>query len=138
MKLARRLPAIKTDLGWQRLTQPQRVTYLRWFVPVIVLALAAIHQSALRLLLDHLPPEWHGLVQWLLYGVTGIVVAWIGLAWIAGAAARQERAEAEAQRATAGLERTRRQLQTIQQVGRRVANANDVQELLDLAGRLPV
>ncbi|MFQ5342470.1 MAG: GAF domain-containing protein, partial [Anaerolineae bacterium] len=138
MKLARKLPAIKTGLSWQRLTQRQRLNYLRWSAPVIVLALAAIHQSALRRLLNHFPPAWHGLAQWLLYGVTGIVVAWIGLAWIAGAAARQERAEAEAQHATADLERTRRQLQTIQQVGRRVANANDVQQILDIAGRMPI
>ncbi|MFQ5594523.1 MAG: GAF domain-containing protein [Anaerolineae bacterium] len=123
---------------WQRLTKHQRLSYLRWFAPVIVLALAAIHQSALRLLLDHLSPAWHGLAQWLLYGVTGIVVAWIGLTWITSAAVRQERAEAETHRAYADLERTRHHLQTIQQVGRRVANANDMQELLDIAGQMPV
>ncbi len=138
MKLTRILPAIKTGLEWQRLPLHQRVSYLRWLAPVIVLALAAIHQSVLRLLLDHLPSAWHSLIQLLVYGITGIVVAWMGLTWVARAASRQEQAEADMHRAYADLERTRRQLQTIQQVGRRVANATDVQELLDIAGRMPV
>jgi len=138
LKLARRLPAIKTGLDWRRLAQHQRVNYLRWLAPVIALALAAIHQEALHLLLDHLPPAWHSPAQWLVYGVTGTVAAWVGLAWVARAAARQEQAEAEAQRAYADLKRTQHQLQIIQQVSRRGANANDVQQLLDIAGRMPI
>ncbi len=116
----------------------RRIVRLRVATPLIVLVLAAFHQAVLYALLDHLPPAWHGLVQLAVYGVTGIVVAWIGLTWLARAVARQEQAEADLRHAYADLERTHRQLQIIHEVGRRVTNAVDVQELLDIAARMPV
>ena len=116
----------------------QRILRLRWVLPLIVLTLAAFHQAVLYALLDLIPPTWHGPVQLAVYGVTGIVVAWGGLTWLARAVARQEQAEADLRRAYADLERTHRQLQTIHEVGRRVTNAADVQELLDIAARMPV
>lgn len=116
----------------------RRLLRLRGALPLIVLALAAFHQAVLFALLDRLPPRWHSAVQLAVYGATGIVVAWIGLTWLARAVARQEQAEAELRRAYADLERTHRQLQTIHEIGRRVTNAADVQELLEIAARMPV
>lgn len=139
LKLTDFLPARKIDwLDGRSISLHQRISYLRWVTPVIVLVLAAVHQGVLLVLLDRLPSAQHSLVQLAVYSVTGIVVAWIGLTWLARAVARQEQAEAELRHAYAELERTHRQLQTIYQVGRRVANAGDVQELLDIAGRVPV
>ena len=125
-------------LGWWRIPLHRRLRALRWLVPAIVLALAAIHQGILYVLLDRLPPTRHSLAQLAVYGITGMVVAWIGLTLIARAVARQEQAEADLRRAYAELEHTHQQLQTIHQVGRRVANATDVQQLLDIAARIPV
>ncbi|MFQ5857091.1 MAG: GAF domain-containing protein, partial [Anaerolineae bacterium] len=132
------LPVEGLELHWRSIPLHRRISYLRWLMPVIVLALAAIHQGVLRILLARLPAAWHSHVQLAVYGATGIVVAWIGLTWIARAVARQEQAEADLRSAYADLERTHRQLQTIHQIGRRVTNAADVQELLDIAGRVPV
>jgi len=116
----------------------QRILRLRAAVPLIVLVLAAFHQAVLYALLDRLPGRWHSAVQLAVYGITGIVVAWIGMTWLARAVARQEQAEAELRQAYADLERTHRQLQTIHEIGRRVTNAADVQELLEIAARMPV
>lgn len=73
-----------------------------------------------------------------MYGATGILVAWIGLTWIIQAVAQREKAEADLRWAYADLERTHHQLQTVHELGRRVTNAADVQELMDIAARTPV
>lgn len=116
----------------------QRIRLLRWGAPILVLVLAAMHQSVLHLLLDHFSPAWHDIVQLAVYGATGIVAAWIGLTWIAHAVARRDQTEADLRRAYSDLERTHRQLRTIHQVGHRITNAADVHELLDIAARVPV
>ncbi len=138
MKLTDRLRPTRLAQKWRSIPLSQRVIYLRWATPVIVVALAAIHQGILYAELQHLPSAWHKLAQLAVYSVTGVVVAWIGLTWLVQAVRRQEQAEADLRNAYTEVERTRRQLQTIQQVGRRVANARDVQELLDIAARMPV
>ncbi|RMF91468.1 MAG: GAF domain-containing sensor histidine kinase [Nitrospinota bacterium] len=111
----------------------RRIILLRRGLPLIVLSLAAFHQLILYALLDRLPPAWHGLVQLSVYGLTGIVVAWIGFTWLLRAVVRQEQAEADLRRAYADLEHTHQQLRTIHAVGRRIANASDEQELLEIA-----
>lgn len=58
---------------------------LRWGLPLIVVALAALHQTALHAFVRGLPALWHGWTELLLYGLTGSVAAWIGLSWIAAA-----------------------------------------------------
>lgn len=116
----------------------RHLTRLRWALPLIVLALAAFHQSLLYALWEQVPPAWYGPTQLAVYGVTGILVAWIGLTWIIRAVAAREKSETDLRQAYADLERTNSQLQTIHEIGRRVTDAADIQELLDLAARTPV
>lgn len=116
----------------------QHLVRLRWALPLIVLALAALHQVLLGLLLDRFPQRWQGAGQLAVYGITGIIVAWIGLTWLIRAVGRQERAEADLRRAYADLERTHHELQTIHELGRQIVNAADVPELLDIAAQMPV
>ncbi|MEA3337074.1 MAG: GAF domain-containing sensor histidine kinase [Chloroflexota bacterium] len=116
----------------------RRLAELRWPIFFIVVGAAAIHQALLLGLLRFLPPSQHNLVQLALYSLTGMVVAWFGLRQLTRAAARQEQAESDLRGAYAGLQRVHSQLQIIHEVSRRVTNASDVQELLEIAARIPV
>ncbi len=111
---------------------------VRWALPLIVLVLAAGHQGVLSLLLRAAPPGWHPLIQFAVYGFTGIVVAWIGLGWIQRAVERQRRAEGELREAYGRLERTNAELQALHELGRQIADAEDVQQLLAIAARMPI
>lgn len=116
----------------------QHLARLRWALPVIVIALATFHEALVEALLYLLPPTWHHVGEVAVYSATGIIVAWIGLTWIIRAVTAREKTETDLQRAYAELERTHRQLQTIHEIGRRVTNAADIQELFGLAARTPV
>lgn len=124
--------ALKPDRLYRHLRK------LRWVLPVVVLALAALHQLILGLLLERLPASWAGAAQLAVYGVTGIVVGWIGLTWILQALGRQLRVEAELRTAYADLERAHGELRAIHELGRRITNATEEQELLELAARMPL
>lgn len=116
----------------------QRILDLRWLVPLGVLPLAALHQVLVHELVGRLPLDWDGLIEILAYSLTGSVVAWLGLTWLARAVARQARAEADLRRAYTELERTHRQLLSVHDIGRQVASAADVQEVLELAAQAPI
>ncbi|MCS6845964.1 MAG: GAF domain-containing protein [Caldilineales bacterium] len=116
----------------------RQILRLRWPILVIVVGAAAVHQAILFALLRTSPPPLQSLTQLLLYSATGVVAVWIGLRLLTRAMAEQERAEAELRAAYADLERTNRQLRVIYEVGRRVTNSSDVQELLEIAARIPV
>lgn len=116
----------------------RQILRLRWPILVIVVGAAAVHQAILFALLRTSPPPLQSLTQLALYSATGIVVVWIGLRLLSKAAREQERAEAELRIAYAELERTHRQLRVIYEVSRRVTNSSDVQELLEIAARIPV
>lgn len=114
------------------------IVHLRWLVPIIVLLLAALHQVILHQLLGFLTPEFHSLTELAVYSFTGSVVAWLGLTWIAKAARQQEQAQAELQAAYEGLRQMHQQLLAVHEIGRQVASAADIQEVLELAARAPV
>jgi len=116
----------------------RRILRLRWVAPLAVLVLAAFHQFTIYALLQHVPPDWHSLLELAVYSLTGSVVAWLGLTWIGQAIAHQEEAEARLRRTYGELERTYRQLLAVHEIGRQVASAADVQEVLELAARAPV
>lgn len=116
----------------------RRVAELRWPIVIIVIGAAAIHQALLFTLFRFLPPGQQGWAQLALYSLTGIIVVWIGLRQLAKAAARQEDAEQDLHDAYGELALAHRQLQTIHEVGQRVTNSADVQELLEIAARIPV
>jgi two-component system nitrate/nitrite sensor histidine kinase NarX len=111
---------------------------LRWGVPLIVVALAALHQTALHTFVRSLPALWHGWAELLLYGLTGSVVAWIGLSWIAAAVARRAEAETKLRAAFAELESNHRQLLALHDLGEHVAAADDEQAVLELAAQAPL
>ncbi len=116
----------------------RRLAELRWPIVIIVVGAAAIHQAllfaALRVF-PEAPQEW---IHLAIYSITGVVVVGLGLRALLRTTARQEQAEADLQAAYADLEQTHRQLQVIHEVGRRVTNSSDVQELLEIAARIPV
>ena len=116
----------------------RRIAALRWPIVIIVVGAAAVHQALLFALFRFLPPGQQGWAQLALYSLTGIIVVWIGLRQLARATARQHDAEQDLHNAYAELERTHRQLQTIHEVGQRVTNSSDIQELLEIAARIPV
>jgi nitrate/nitrite-specific signal transduction histidine kinase len=116
----------------------RRLAELHWPIVVIVVGAAAIHQALLFALLRLFPATQQEWIHLAVYSVTGVVVVWLGLRALLRTATRQEAAEASLHAAYADLEQTHRQLQTIHEVGRRVTNSSDVQELLEIAARIPV
>lgn len=116
----------------------RRIAELRWPIVFIVVGVAAVHQALLFGLLHLFPPQQQSLVQLALYSLTGVIVVWLGLRLLLRTTARQEQAEVDLRDAYAELELTHRQLQTIHEVGQRVTNSSDVQELMDIAARIPV
>lgn len=109
-----------------------------WALPVVVTGLAALHQAWLYAVLRSLAPEWHPWAQLGIYGLTGIVVAYFGLRWIADAVERRERAEAQLEVAYQNLQRAHRQLVLLHELGKKLAGAVDVHEVLAVAARFPV
>ena len=126
----------QTPHSINRLTR--RLAELRWPIVIIVVGAAAVHQALLFALLRFFPAAQQEWIHLAVYSVTGVAVVWLGLRALLRTAARQEAAEASLQAAYADLEQTHRQLQTIHEVGRRVTNSSDVQELLEIAARIPV
>ncbi len=110
---------------------------MRWAAPPAVLLLVVLHQLLLQALLKRAALGWHSLLELGVYGLTGGIAAWLGLTWMAGVVARREEAEARLRQAYTDLERAQQQLRLIQEVGRRVTSAADVQELLEIAAQVP-
>ncbi len=130
---------LKTILG-QVSTVPLhfQLRRLRWMVFPAVLLLAALHQFALYLIAESFPASWHWWVQLLIYALTGSVVAWLGLTWIADAAARRYEAESQVRQAYAELEKNHNQLLALHNLGERVAAADDQHAILEIAARAPL
>lgn len=116
----------------------RRLAELRWPIVIIVVGAAAVHQALLFALLRVFPAARQEWIHLAVYSITGVVVVWVGLRTLLRTAERQEQAEADLRVAYADLEQTHRQLQTIHEVGRRVTNSSDIQELLEIAARIPV
>lgn len=116
----------------------RRLAELRWPIVIIVVGAAAVHQALLFAVLRFFPGTQQEWIHLAVYSVTGVIVVWLGLRTLLRTAERQEQAEADLRVAYADLEQTHRQLQIIHEVGRRVTNSSDVQELLEIAARIPV
>lgn len=114
------------------------VRRLRWAVPALVVALAAVHQIVVRSALHDISPGWQRWVELAFYGLTGSVAAWIGLTWIAAQASHRAEAEARLRRAFEELEQNHNRLLTLHDFGRKVTHAGDEQSLFELAARAPV
>ncbi|MBI5081737.1 MAG: GAF domain-containing sensor histidine kinase [Chloroflexi bacterium] len=116
-----------------------QLRYLRAGVPLIVVFLAALHQIALHTILLNIPdPLWHDRIEILIYGLTGSIVTWIGLTWIAAAVARRAEAETQVREAFAKLEFNHQKLLALHDLGEHVASADDEQAVLELAVQAPL
>ncbi len=124
--------------AWRQIPLHRRIRYLRWGVPLLVLTLVALHQFVTHALFSHLPNFYHALLEWTVYGLTGIVVSWLGLTWIARVVARQEENAAKLERAYADLAQMHQRLLLIHELGREAVSAADPLEVLELAVRAPV
>ena len=111
---------------------------LRWAVPALVVALAAVHQVVVRAALAGMSPSWARWVELALYGLTGSVVAWIGLTWLAAQASHRAQAETRLRQAFEELEQNHAKLLKLHDLGRLVAAADDEQSLFELAAQAPV
>ena len=116
----------------------KQILRARWAAPLTVVLLAALHQAVLHTFLERVPPGWHSYLELAVYGLTGSIVAWIGLTWLGQAIARQEQAQTELQTAHQNAEWIHQQLVSVHDIGCQVATAADVQEVLEVAARAPV
>ncbi len=125
-------------IAWQEIPLHRRIRHLRWGVPLLVLALIALHQFVTHGLFSHLTSSWHALLDWTVYGLTGIVVSWLALTWMARAVARQEEDAAQWEHAYTELKQMYQQLLLLYELGREAVSAADPLEVLELAVRAPV
>jgi signal transduction histidine kinase len=115
----------------------QQIARWRWVAPIIILILAALHELALWGLLDWSLTAYHALLTIALYGLSGSLVIWFALDWLIQNLARQEQTEAELRQAYDSLTQTHRQLLAVHDIGRELASAADMQQVLELAARAP-
>ncbi len=122
-----------------RKSQPlyQRVVGLRWAAPLVVLTLAALHQLTLQVLLPRVSAAYHTWLAVAVYGLSGSIVAWLALSWLARNVAHQEQTEAKLRLAYERLTETHRRLLAVYDIGHEIASAADMQQVLELAARAP-
>jgi len=111
---------------------------VRWMVFPGVLLLASIHRIFILFIAEPLSPPWYGIAEVVIYGLTGSLVAWGGLTWIANTASRQAEAESQLQDAYRSLEQRHNQLLNLNKLGEAVAAADNQQDILELATRAPL
>ncbi|MBI5032871.1 MAG: GAF domain-containing protein [Chloroflexi bacterium] len=130
----------------------EHILFMRWFTPILVFLAAAIHQVLSDALIGRLSFDWPILIEMTVFGITGTIVAWIVLTWIGKAVERQEKTEADLRgayieleksetnlrRAYTELEKTHRDLLSVHDIGKQIASAADIQEILELAAQAPV
>ncbi len=111
---------------------------LRWLVFPGVFLLAFIHSLIVRFAADPLSGVWQSWVEVLIYSITGSLVAWFGLSWIASAASRRAEAENQLKDAYHELEERHQQLLNLNSLGEQVAAADNQHDILELATRAPL
>ena len=111
---------------------------LRWMVFPAILFLAALHQFALFLIAEAFPVSWQWWIQVVIYALTGSIAAWLGMTWIADAAARRFEAESQVRQAYDKLEKNHNQLLALHNLGERVTAADDQHAILEIAARAPL
>lgn len=111
---------------------------LRWFIPLLVFALAALHLLLLATVNHAIPAAWQPLAGVAVFGVTGSLVSWIGLTWIASAAAARSQVAEQLRTAYSELEATHKKLLTLHELGQRITTAGDEQAVLELAALAPL
>ena len=110
----------------------------RWLLPAFIVAASALHEVILRLLQPLVPPAFHPWTPVVVYGFTGTVVTWLGLSYLAQLIYARGKAEAELRRAYEQLKETHRRLLAMHDIGREIAQAADMRQVLEVAARAPV
>ncbi len=110
---------------------------VRWIVPVLVLIMAAAHQIIVRNLIALFFPLWAE-AELLLYSLTGSIVAWLGLSWLATAVSRQYEAESQLRTAYDELDANHQKLLALHDLGQNVSAASDRQAVFEMAARAPL
>ena len=116
----------------------RQLLMLRWNVPLIVLALAAVHQIVVATIIRPAPTQWDWWLELLVYSVTGSIAAWIGMTIIAAAVAQRSEAEEDLRDAYAELEARHKDLLALDNLGELVSRAGNEQSLLELAAQAPL
>ncbi len=125
---------------WRHLWQQplhQQLRLLRWNAPMIVLVLAALHQLFVQTVIRPLNSPLGWWLEVLVYTVTGSIVAWWGLTYIARNAAKQSKTEQELRRAFAELEDSHRKLLALDRMGQYIASAPNEDEVYKVAVQAP-
>ncbi len=116
----------------------QRINRLRWQVPVLAFLLVLSHQILEHTWLVGLPRWRHFATQLLFYGLIGPVLAWWALTSLRRQAAETEAAHQALDRAHTALEEANQRLEFLIRVNRRLAEADDEVELVDIILELPL
>ena len=125
---------------WQHLRrQPlhKQLRLLRWNAPLIVLALAALHQLFVQTVIRPLNSPLGWWLEVLVYTVTGSIAVWWGLTYIARNAAQQAQTEQELREAFAELEDNHEKLLALDRYGQYIASAPNEDEVYKVAVQAP-
>lgn len=115
----------------------QRIIAMRRVAPLAILALAGLHQLGLWFLQRRVLPVYHPWLAVALYGLSGGLVVWFVLDWLAKKVAQHDQTESELRAAHENLAETHRQLLAVHDIGRQIASAPDIQQVLEVAARAP-
>jgi len=70
-------------IRWREMPVQERVAYLRWSLPLAIMAIAVVYQlGAARWTEDNFGQDIHYLIEILFYGLVGPIVTWVTLTWI--------------------------------------------------------
>jgi len=125
---------------WQHLReQPlyKQLRLLRWNAPLVVLALATLHQLFVQTVIRPLNSPLGWWLEVLVYTVTGSFAVWWGLTYISRTAARQAQTEQELREAFAELEDNHEKLLTLDRFGQYIAAAPNEDEVYKVAVQAP-
>ena len=110
----------------------------RWMAFPGVFLLATIHSLLVRNIARPVSGIWQPWIEILVYSITGSLTAWMGLSWIANAAAQRAKTEHQLQDAFEELEQRHQQLLRLNHIGEQIAAADSQHTILELATRAPL
>ena len=117
--------------------QLKRFSGLSWNAVLAIVSVVFVIQLGLLALVLWLPGRSNIWVAVGLIGLAGTLAAWLALGWFAGQMTRQRRTADELRQAYAKLAETHRQLLAVHDIGKEIASAADIQQVLELAARAP-
>lgn len=115
----------------------QQIIHVRRAVPIAVFVGIVLLQIIIWSVQPYVPPAYDTWLVVGLYGLVGSLIAWFVLGWLAKKIASHEQTQADLQAAHKNLAETHRQLLAVHDIGREIASAGDMQQVLELAARAP-